>query len=203
MRAEVAMPMPTPAKCTAEALSRPPSRGRSSTRLAANTNTKALATPPAKRNSTNAVTEVVIAMTAVVAALAERPEHPVATRSHGDGQNPEKRPREIAGIVGGRDNSGLALAQPQTIDHEREDRRIDEAANPDRGRQRNEARQGKAKRGGLISVHARSSMGARDQQQDRWREGRLCEGRMAISLAFCRVLPVYAAHSTRGACLMT
>src|SRR5712691_2175595 len=60
--AEMAMPVPTPAKCTAVSPGRPAALSRSSTRAEENTSPKALATPPAKRRPRNTGLEDVTAI---------------------------------------------------------------------------------------------------------------------------------------------
>src|SRR5437879_12242159 len=72
--AETAMPVPTPAKCTADRPGRPPRPIRSSTSAEEYTGPKALATPPAKRRRRKAGLQDVTGLEAVGSARARRAE---------------------------------------------------------------------------------------------------------------------------------
>ena len=67
--AEIVMPVPTPAKWTAESSDRPAAARRSRMSAEAKTSPKALATPPTKRRTRNAAGDDVRPIAAVVAAL--------------------------------------------------------------------------------------------------------------------------------------
>src|SRR5262249_7588447 len=71
--AAITMPVPTPAKCTADSSGRPAAPSRSSTSAEANTSTNAVATPPRKRRARNIAFEETKAMAPVVTALAASP----------------------------------------------------------------------------------------------------------------------------------
>jgi hypothetical protein len=67
------MPIPTPAKWTAESSDRPAAASRSRTSAEAKTSPNALARPPAKRSSRNAAVEETKAIAPVVRALTISP----------------------------------------------------------------------------------------------------------------------------------
>ena len=65
----------------------------------------------------------------------QQPEAARARQAHGR----QQRAREVAQEVRRRDQPGLRLGERQGLDHGRQDRRIDEAAGADTGRQRQQA----------------------------------------------------------------
>lgn len=128
--AENAIPQPTPAKWYADKPGLPASLSRSRIKVEENTRTNALAIPPAKRSKANAVSAVVSAMAAVVAA-AERQgaEEPSAVTARQEPQRSGERTHQIAEKVGRRDQSRPGMIKRNRLRHERQDGRVDKPAN--------------------------------------------------------------------------
>ena len=145
------MPMPTPAKCTADRPLRPAAASRSSTRAEAKIRQKALAMPASSRSSRKSGSEVVRPIAASASALSARRRRaarcgaspagapPPAGRRRG---SPRSWPRRSA--------RPRLLLRPQRLDHRRQDGGVDEAADADAGGHRQKAAEVPAVRGAFV-----------------------------------------------------